>query len=47
MAGDIKPDLLLLNHVLIWGNMSENDLLEEIEAGYDGKVVIGRELAIY
>jgi ribonuclease BN (tRNA processing enzyme) len=46
IARQAKPKLLVLYHQLFWGS-SEADLLKEIEQGYQGKVVSGRDLDIY
>ena len=46
MANDIIPKLPILNHQLIWGDMSEADLLEEIKAIYKGKVISGHHLLV-
>lgn len=47
IAAKAKPGLLVLTHQLFWGT-SEADMLREIrEAGYQGKVASGRDLAVY
>jgi ribonuclease BN (tRNA processing enzyme) len=46
IATKAKPGLLILYHQLFWG-ASEDDLLNEIRQGYNGKVVSGRDLDIY
>jgi ribonuclease BN (tRNA processing enzyme) len=47
LASKAKPKLLLLTHQLFWGT-SEADLLREITAaGYQGKVVSGKDLNVY
>ena len=46
IANELQPGLLVLNHVLFWG-ASEQDILDEIAAGYDGKVVVGRDLQVF
>jgi len=46
IANELRPGLLVLNHVLFWG-ASEQDILDEIAEGYDGKVVIGADLQVF
>jgi ribonuclease BN (tRNA processing enzyme) len=46
LAGRAKPGLLVLYHQLYWGT-SDDDLLKEVQSGYAGKVVSGRDLDIY
>jgi ribonuclease Z len=46
LAAEVKPKLLLLNHILFWGTKPE-DLLAEIHSGYDGQVRIAQDLAVY
>lgn len=46
LANQIKPQLLILYHILFWG-ASEEDLLSEIEKKYHGKVIVGRDLDIF
>jgi ribonuclease BN (tRNA processing enzyme) len=41
-----RPRLLVLYHQLLWG-ATEEGLLGEIRAGYDGEVVSGRDLEIF
>lgn len=41
-----KPGLLILYHQLFWGT-SEEELINEVRQGYNGKVVSGRDLDIY
>lgn len=46
LASRAKPGLLVLYHQLYWGT-SDADLLKEVQVGYAGKVVSGRDLDIY
>jgi len=47
IAARAKPKLLVLYHQLFWG-ASDEDLVREIHAaGYEGKVVSGKDLDIY
>jgi ribonuclease BN (tRNA processing enzyme) len=46
IASAVKPDLLVLVHQLCWG-VSEADLVAEVADGYAGRVVSGRDLAVY
>lgn len=46
IANKAKPKLLILYHILFWG-ATEDDLLREISEKYDGKVVVGTDLAIF
>jgi len=46
IARKTKPGLLVLYHILFWGS-SEQEILEEITQGYDGRVVVGADLQIF
>lgn len=46
IANSVRPGLLILYHTLFWGG-SEEDILDEIKAKYDGKVVVGKDLNVY
>jgi len=47
IAGKVRPGLLVLTHVLLWG-VSEEDLIREIrEGGYGGEVVMAQDLGVY
>ena len=46
IATKAKPGLLILYHQLFWGT-TEEDLLNELRQGYQGKVVSGRDLDVY
>jgi ribonuclease Z len=46
IASKARPGLLVLYHTLFW-ECSEQEILEEIAQGYDGKVVVGADLQIY
>ncbi|MBN1148923.1 MAG: MBL fold metallo-hydrolase [Anaerolineales bacterium] len=46
IARRVRPGLLILYHQLFWG-VSESDLLAEVCAGYDGRVVSGVDLGVY
>ena len=46
IANRARPRLLVLTHQLLWGDTSEDDLLQEITDLYDGPVVYGRDLDV-
>jgi ribonuclease BN (tRNA processing enzyme) len=46
IASEIQPDLLVLTHLLLWGS-TEEELLEEVRAGYDGDVICASDLDIF
>lgn len=46
IASAVRPKLLVLYHQLFWG-ASEEELLDEIQSEYKGKVVSGRDLDIF
>ncbi|MCX7021106.1 MAG: MBL fold metallo-hydrolase [bacterium] len=46
IASETRPRLLVPYHQLRWG-ATEEELLGEIRAGYDGEVVSGRDLEIF
>jgi ribonuclease BN (tRNA processing enzyme) len=46
IASQARPGLLVLYHQLFHG-VTEAELLREVEEGYEGKVVSGRDLAVY
>jgi ribonuclease BN (tRNA processing enzyme) len=46
LANKTNPKLIILYHVLSWGQ-SNDELLEEISEFYKGKVVVGEDLDIY
>lgn len=46
IAARARPGLLVLTHQLLWGAAPEQ-LLEEIEARFDGRVVYGRDLDVF
>lgn len=46
LANEARPGLLILVHQLFWG-VTEDELLAEVRARYDGAVVSGRDLDIY
>ncbi len=46
IANKTKPGLLIAYHTLYWG-LNDDDLLSEVKAGYDGEVVIGKDLQIF
>jgi ribonuclease BN (tRNA processing enzyme) len=47
LATRARPKLLVLSHLMLWGGATEEDLLGEIRAGYSGRVVPARDLAVY
>jgi ribonuclease Z len=46
LAARARPRLLVLTHVLAFGEPVES-LVEEVRRGFDGPVVVGRDLAAY
>jgi ribonuclease BN (tRNA processing enzyme) len=46
IASQTRPGLLVLYHVLAWG-CSDQEILDEIAQGYDGKVVMGGDLQVF
>lgn len=46
IAAEAKPKLLVLYHVLLWGQ-SEGQLLKEIQEIYKGPVAIGKDLQVF
>jgi len=46
IASEAKPELLILYHQLFQG-VTEAELLREVEEGYEGRVVSGRDLEVY
>jgi len=46
LAGKSRPGKVVLYHILFWGS-TEEDLLREISSGYQGEVIVGRDLDIY
>jgi len=46
LAKAARPGLLILYHQLFWGT-TEESLLNEVRAGYSGKVVSGKDLDVY
>jgi ribonuclease BN (tRNA processing enzyme) len=46
IASEVQPELLILYHQLFHG-VTEADLLQEVQARYDGDVVSGKDLEVY
>ncbi|MFN0125003.1 MAG: MBL fold metallo-hydrolase [Blastocatellia bacterium] len=46
IATRARPGLLVLTHQLFWGT-TEDELLQELRQGYNGRVVSGKDLDIY
>lgn len=46
IANELKPKLLVLNHVLFWGS-GEQEILAEIAESYVGDVVLGQDLQVF
>jgi ribonuclease BN (tRNA processing enzyme) len=46
IASEARPGLLVLYHQLFHG-VTEAELLREVKEGYEGKVVSGKDLAVY
>ena len=47
LATRARPKLLVLYHLMLWGNATDEDLLAEIRKGFVGPVVLGQDLGIY
>ncbi len=46
IASNTRPGKIVLYHILYWGS-TEEELLKEIRSGYDGEVIVGRDLDIF
>jgi ribonuclease Z len=46
IAAEAKPKLLVLYHVLLWGQ-SEQQLLKEVREIYKGPIAVGRDLQVF
>ncbi len=46
IASEVNPDILLLTHLLMWGQ-TEQELVEEIREDYSGVVICGQDLGVY
>lgn len=46
IAGKTRPGLLILYHTLFWDG-SEEQILEEITQGYNGKVILASDLQVF
>jgi len=46
IAKNTRPGLLVLYHTLFWRG-TEEDMLREIAQGYEGKVVVGKDLQVF
>ena len=46
LANEVEPEVLVLTHVL-WFQCSKQEILDEIAADYDGKVIIAEDLDVY
>jgi ribonuclease BN (tRNA processing enzyme) len=46
IANEVRPELLILYHQLLWGS-TEAEVLNEIRQRYDGPVVYGKDLEVY
>ena len=47
IAQETRPGLLVLTHVLWWGDTTEQSILDEIAQTYDGPVAFGRDLSVF
>lgn len=47
IAGAARPKLVVLYHQLFWGGVTEEEILAEIAADYDGAVVSGKDLDVF
>jgi ribonuclease BN (tRNA processing enzyme) len=45
LAAQVKPALLVLTHLLLWGS-TPDQLLKEVQAHHAGRVVVGRDLTL-
>ncbi len=46
IASQVRPRRLVLTHLLMWG-VSEEQLVDEVRADYDGEVICGEDLGVY
>ncbi len=46
IATKADPGLLVMTHILLWG-ATEEQLLEEVRAGWDGPLALGHDLGVY
>jgi ribonuclease BN (tRNA processing enzyme) len=47
IASQIRPKLLVLNHQMIWGDHTIDDLMNSLAGCYGGAVVYGQDLAVF
>ena len=47
IAEAVQPKLLILNHQLVWGDYTSEDLMSSLTRRYAGKVAFGRDLTLY
>jgi len=48
IASQVNPGLLVLNHQMIFGGLTDADLIQEIrDAGYTGELVSGKDLDVF
>lgn len=48
MAAQIDPGLLILNHQMVFGGLTDADLIQEVrDGGYTGELVSGQDLMIF
>ena len=45
IANELKPDKLVLSHILFWG-ATEESLLKDIQKNFNGKTVIAQDLMV-
>ena len=46
IATEIKPGLVVMTHLLLWGR-SEEELIEEVEKNYEGEIICANDLDIF
>lgn len=47
MAREIRPKTLVLNHQMVWGDHTPDELLDEIHAEYTGEVIYSRDFDVF
>lgn len=48
IATEVKPGLLVLNHQMIYGSLTDADLIQEVrDGGYTGALVSGKDLDVF
>lgn len=47
IANEVQPGLLVLSHLIQWGGLPYELILDEVKAGYDGPVAFGQDGDVY